>query len=251
MHRITLTIILLFSATAATAVDAASYQKTDGSIVDPIQIYYSGGVHSYSGNNLGPGVNLFEAGLHNADLTGADLTGAILHAAILDHAYLTDADLTNADLTDADLSFADLTNADLRDAVLTGVDLGFTNLYEANLTGADLTDADLGGVAFLEQANLTDADLTGVDLTGVVLTGADLSGSDFSNVLVYDDGTWTDWTDAFYYTDNEPTWHSGMDAAWRTSVGILALAPTSSVPEPSTLLLALIALALLPRRRRR
>ena len=42
-----------------------------------------------------------------------------------------------------------------------------------------------------------------------------------------------------------------MDAAWRTSVGILALAPTNAVPEPSTFLLALIGLALLPRRRRR
>ena len=138
MHRITLIIILLLVATCA---NAASYQKTDGSIVDPIQ-NINGGDLSYSGNNVGPG----------ADLEGANLSNA------------------------------------------------------------------------------------------------DLSGSDFSFVMYYD---YSAWTDAYYYTDNEPTWDSGMDAAWRLNEGILALPPTNAVPEPSTLLLALIALALLPRRRRR
>ena len=158
MHRITLTIILLFS---VTAVDAAWYQKTDGTIVDPIQ-WNLGGDLPYSGKNLEP---------------GADLTGAIL--------------------------------------------------WQADLIGADLT---------------------GALLTGAILIDANLSGSYLSGVLDYNDAAWTD---AFYYTDNEPTWDSGMDAAWRTSVGILALPPTNAVPEPSTLLFALIGLALVPRRRRR
>ena len=92
------------------------------------------------------------------------------------------------------------------------------------------------------------ADLINADLSGAWLGGTDLSGSDFSDVQYYDDANWTN---AFYYTDNEPTWHSSMDAAWRTSEGILALAPTNAVPEPSTLLLALFGLALVPRRRRR
>ena len=183
MHRITLTIILLFS---ATAVDAAWYQKIDGTIVDPIQ-WSLGGDLPYSGNNLEPGSDLTGANLWLADLIGADLTGA------------------------------------------------------------DLTSADLTG-ALLWQADLIGADLTGALLTGAILIDANLSGSYLSGVLDYNDAAWTD---AFYYTDNEPTWDSGMDAAWRTSVGILALAPTNAVPEPSTLLLALIALAMLPRRRRR
>ena len=222
MHRITLIIILLLSVTAA---DAASYQKTDGTIVDPIQSV-SGGDLPYSGNNLQPG----------ADLVGAELSGADLERANLRNADLTGADLSNADLYFAELFYADLSNAYLYDA----------HLRRAFLTSADLTGADLTG------ANLGHADVQYADFTG-----ADLTGSNFGNVFYYNHHT--TWTDAFYYTDNEPTWSSlwdgygnnGMDAAWRESVGILALDPTNAVPEPSTLLLALLGLALVPRRRRR
>ena len=97
MRRITLIIILLFS---ATAVDAAWYQKIDGSIVDPIQSNYGWDL-SYSGNNLEP----------NADLTGADLRWA----------DLTDANLREADLRRADLRWADLRGANLTDANLHGI----------------------------------------------------------------------------------------------------------------------------------
>jgi hypothetical protein len=139
-----------------------------------------------------------------------------------DHSYSGNNLESYADLPYADLYYADLTNADLSNAYLTNADLSEATLTNAKLYFADLDYADL--------------------------TGADLSGSDFSAVFYYDNSTWTD---AFYYTDNEPTWHSGMDAAWRTSAGILALAPTIAVPEPSTILLALIGLALVPRKRRR
>ena len=228
MHRITLSIVLLLS---ATALDAASYQKTDGTIVDPIQDRWSTD-HYYSGYNLEP----------NADLTNADLTNAVLWQADLEGADLTNAVLWQADLEGAYLNYADLYYADLTHAELSNANLTHADLYNADLDGADLRYADLTG-ADLSGANLYDADLRYADLTG-----ADLSGSDFRNVYSWYDATWTD---AFYYTNNEPTWRSGMDAAWRTSVGILALAPTNAVPEPSTLLLALIGLALLPRRRRR
>ena len=223
MHRITLTIILLLSATCA---DAAWYQKTDGTIVDPIQSV-EGGDLPYSGNNLEPGADLPYADLYYADLINADLSEAWL-----DNAYMGYADLSDANLYDADLEGADLTGADLGEAFLSSADLSGADLSGADLVGADLTDADLRYAA----------------LHGADLTGADLSGSNFSNVYHYYNSTWTD---AFYYTDNEPTWHSGMDAAWRTSAGILALAPTIAVPEPSTLLLALLGLALVPLRRRR
>ena len=207
MRRITLTIILLLSSTAATNVDAASYQKTDGSIVDSIQFYY-GGDHWYSGDNLGPGAVLYGAELLEADLSYADLTSAVL---------------SDADLGGVDLSYADLTNADLNYA-----DLRTAYLYGADLTGADLQYADLVYADF---------------------DNANLSGANFSAVSYFDESTWSN---AYYYPDNEPHWSgSGMDVAWRTSVGILALAPTTAVPEPRAILLALIGLALLPRKRRR
>jgi len=195
MGRMTL---FLFAALAVTSVDAAWYQKTDGTIVDPIQSLL-GGDHSYSGNNLQP------------------------------NEYLSYADLTGADLASADLR---------------GVDLWYTRLDGADLTSADLRGADLWET-HLDGADLTSADLRGVDVWDAYLMGADLSGSQLSGVMFYNNATWTD---AFYYTDNEPTWDSGMNAAWRSSVGILALAP---VPEPAAILLALLGLALLPQRRRR
>ena len=128
MRTITL---FLCAALAVTSIDAASYEQTDGTIVDPI-LDVHGNVHSYSGNNLEAGANL---------------------------------------------------------------------------------------------------------------DSADLSGSILTDIQYYIDDTWTD---VFYDYPNEPTWDSGMDAAWRSSVGILR-----TTPEPGTLLLALFGLALLPRRRRR
>lgn len=89
---------------------------------------------------------------------------------------------------------------------------------------------------------MSSADLTSADLTSANLSYADLSGSILTDTQYYIDATWTD---AFYYTDNEPTWASGMDQAWRDSAGILALAP---IPEPTTLLLALLALVAAPLR---
>ena len=152
-----------------------------------------------------------------------------------DHPYSGNNLNTGGNLTGADLIEAELTSAKLMHVTLTDATLSDANLTDANLSDADLTAADL-----------TRADLTGADLIDAILTGANLSGSILTYVWYSHNATWTD---AFYYTDNEPAWHLGMDAAWRSSVGILALAPV--VPEPSTLLLALFGLALLPRRRRR
>jgi hypothetical protein len=174
--------LFLIAAFAASTVGAASYQKTDGTIVDPIlreplSLYPSGhpdgNIHSYSGANLEP----------DAFLTGADLNGANLNGA-----DLTNADLSNADLTLAFLSGADLSNADL--------------------TGADLTSA------FLYRADLSGTDLLAANLTGSILISALYWG-------------YGNWTDAYYYTDKEPHWDSGMTAAWRDSWGILAIDPTS------------------------
>ena len=175
--------LFLIAAFAASTVGAASYQKTDGTIVDPMLDKY-GEPHSYSGANLQPGADLSEAYLRYANLSGSDLSS-------------------------------------------------LRNVWTIN------------------------------------------------------------WTDAYYYTDNVPTWDSGMDQAWRDSEGILAIDPTSGdfnsdgvfdaadytlwkdnggdwkdyrtwkdhfgqstasgsgadhVPEPTTLLLALLALVAAPLR---
>ena len=90
MRTITL---FLFAALVVTSVDAASYQKINGTIVDPIQSVW-GGALPYSGNNVEP-----YADLYYADLSGADLSWA-------------------------SLSYADLTSADLSGATLSGVSSG-------------------------------------------------------------------------------------------------------------------------------
>ena len=75
------------------------------------------------------------------------------------------------------------------------------------------------------------------------LTNNELDAQDWASAI---------WTGAYYYTDLIPIWPDAMDPA---SLGILALAPGEAppwvVPEPAAILLALLALALLPRRRRR
>ena len=218
------------------------------------------------------------ADLANADFTGANLTDAYITAttirgsatnvnftnANLSGSHLQAYDLsgtlfTNADLSGASLSHAYISSAQLQSAAnVTGVIFTGSDQSEMDFSGLDLTNAQFNIFSWGNKTRLREADfsfsvLTGVDFSSAWLwftdfSNADLSGSVFTDATQYNTATWTD---AFYYTDNEPTWNSGMDAAWRSSVGILALAPTSAVPEPAAILLALFGLALLPRRRRR
>lgn len=107
----------------ANGAEAASYMKTNGDVVNPIQSVLGGDLE-YAGPDLEPG----------ADLTSANLTDA----------HLVLADLFGADLSDAILANAILVAADLTDA-----DLASVNLNGANLTGAYLFNADLGGAEWL------------------------------------------------------------------------------------------------------
>ena len=222
MHRIILSIILLFSATVATTADAAWYLQADGppglqTKVDPI-MDTTGNVLSYAGPNVEPGANLDGQNLENADLTMVDLHSS--------------ASLVSTNLSNAWLGMGILTGANLTNAQLNGASLTYTDLGSALLVGADLTWATLSSGSSLTQANL--------------------SGAIFSDLQDYEAANWSG---AFYYTDHEPTWAGGMDPAWRSSVGILARTTDSgnptTVPEPSTLLLALLGLTLVPRKRRR
>jgi len=259
MRTITLFLILLVSL-APIAIDAAWYQKTDLTVVDPIQ-RLGGGNLSYTGNNLEPDASLAFANLRWADLEAANLTGADLYdtdlmSANLQSADLTDARLTYANLYQADLHDATLTGANLYDANLNYATLANANLMEANLNAASLWGADLTGATLLDavliganmrHTHLLGADLMGADLSQTDLTGADLSGSILTATSFWNTSTWTD---AFYNVNDEPTWAMGMDQAWRAAAGIQPLG-SPVVPEPAALLLVLFGLALLPRRRRR
>jgi len=178
----------------------ASYQKTDGTIVDPI-LDTSGNVLDYDGPNLKADANLSGALLNNADLSDANLTNATLTGANLGGAELSGADLTSATLTNATLSGATLTDTTLTNVKSGGItgDGSTTlptvwQLIDGYLIGpaADLTDADLSGAdlisAVLPGANLTDADLSGATLTGVLngatLTNATLMGADLSSATL-------------------------------------------------------------------
>ena len=304
MRRITLTIILLFSSTTA---DAASYEKTDGTIVDPIQSV-DGGDLSYSGSNVEPGALLIDADLNNANLRYANLEGANLEGVTLIKADLTGANLKNSnpngvDLTEAQLYEANLTNANLLNAKLeftdlTDATLNNVNLYQADLSNAILSNADLKGAA-LVGANLDNANLDSADLTSAALNNAYLYGANFSNAKLEDaifTGAFSppstssqlaltpleetiiggaqldeaifvesDLSGAVFDHENDAYDATGWETATWTGASFHylkpALFPTGMIhtdhgivvrtPEPSTLLLALIGLALVPRRRRR
>ena len=179
-YSVTVTANSAESAGEATTVTVStgSYQKIDGTVVDPI-LDTSGKVLDYDGPNLQPSVKTFIANLTDADLTDADLTGV---------------DLTNANLNGANLNGADLTGASLynvQSGSITGspsslptswkliygylMGPGTASIGGANLNGAILTGADLTG-ADLYYADLTDAVLTDAALTEVNLAGADLNG---------------------------------------------------------------------------
>jgi len=223
-----LTSLCLLATLVASSASAASYQKIDGTIVDPLQSV-AGGDLPYAGNNLEPNANLSWADLSWADLSYADLTGAFLSWADLSYADLTDANLSYANLKGADLFYAYLTDANLSDA-----DLFDASLHHAYLTGANLSDAYLTG------ANLSDADLSYADLTDADLSYADLRYATFSTGTRLPDGQ----TVAQHGFDV-----AGLEAYLDVDpVSALRADNLTIVPEPTTLPLALLALTAVPLR---
>jgi MYXO-CTERM domain-containing protein len=101
----------------------------------------------------------------------------------------------------------------------------------AILTGLDLSLINLGGL------QLTDADLRFTSLRSALIEGTDFRGADLTGAtsLQYAIGQ-----AIFSHETILPAYFNAYDAGW-----------TYVTPEPSTLLLALFGLALLPRRRRR
>jgi uncharacterized protein YjbI with pentapeptide repeats len=176
-----LALSLLLALTLSSSAFAASYQQTNGTIVDPIQNTF-GGNHPYSGIDLAPLANprfadLSYAYLAHMDQNGGDLVGSIFVGADLSESNLRSTRLAEVDLTDADLS---------------GSDLLFSNLVLADLTRANLTGVDLTGVRF-EQATAEGADFSGAIFIGAVHLGS------VTGVAKYDE--FTDFTNAWDSVD--------------------------------------------------
>jgi uncharacterized protein YjbI with pentapeptide repeats len=100
--------LFLIAAFAASTVGGASYQKVDGTIVDPIMYTSPDWPHSYSGADLRPQATLRHADLTYANLYGTNLANANLNEATLSGVYLYEANLSGANLTYANLYGADL-----------------------------------------------------------------------------------------------------------------------------------------------
>ena len=109
VHCLSLVIFLVTLFGDALA-QAASHEKKDGTIVDPI-FDTSFQVHPYSGPNLESEAILTDAVLNNANLSHANLTEAGLPRANLTDVNLTNADLTQAHLVSAGFFGVSLTNA--------------------------------------------------------------------------------------------------------------------------------------------
>ena len=109
-------VLVLIGVFVSQDVWAASYQRIDGTIVDPIQNTY-GGDSAYSGPNLEPGADLYGAAFIETELRYANLSYANLSNANLLYASLNFADLSYADLSYADLDRVELAHL-ARDALL-------------------------------------------------------------------------------------------------------------------------------------
>ena len=264
MYRATILGSFLLSCFAllsiSSSLDAASYQKTDGTIVDPLQSRLPGvGDHPFDGNDLRPSADLRGADLSMAALEQADLAGADMSGAILSDSDLIDADLSGTVLLGAAMDTINMEGVVARDANFSGA--RFVGSYGArgDFSGADFTGADMSTF------DLTGADLLGAvlihaiadvvefhntDLRNACFTCANITLSNFNGANVGG----TDFVNAYYHNDFAPIGlfnPEGKGVLSLTWPDVPEACRSAAVPEPATILLAFFGLALLRRRRRR
>jgi uncharacterized protein YjbI with pentapeptide repeats len=210
--------LLALSGLLGSAANAASYQKTDGTIVEPIRsalcsttpCTYIQDESPYSGPALEPrsraaGFNVSFSDLREADLREADLQGVNFSYSDLSPGTFVAADMRSADLSIARLASPDLDHADLRgarwcvaflaDADLHGarLNLGCNGCDQAGISSiarADLSETRLPGSSFtsecyapdvnFENADLRNSRFVEMSLAGSNMNGADLRGAYFS-----------------------------------------------------------------------
>jgi len=240
---------------------AASYQKTDGTVIDPI-LDTASSTHPYNGPDLEPdacldwgedlsGANLAGADLSDVWMEGTDLSGANLIFANLAESNLSGADLSGADLSGADLTDSFLWNTNMESADLTGANLssaflGYTNLTSASLRYTNLTGANLGKGEDLSCETCPSANLSGADLTGANLTGANLTDSLLDNAIFSHDSVLHDGQTVSQWDFDE----SGLQAYLEGTRSAFGANNLTIVPAPSTLsLLAIGGLTVFRRRR--
>jgi len=216
--------LYLVASTGAIGQDAlaASYRRTNGTIVDPMtSAFCEGGwictypspyiseIHPFGGPPLEPGVSIPGADLSMADLRDVDLREADLRN--VDFSYsdvrgdlraadlrlaggisprFESAALDHVDLRGNWLAGANLTNADLHAANADGMTCaglggsGNTSLLSVNLSSARVRDSYFNEYCSLSSANFGRADLRGSDFSDLDFSDVDLDRADLRGVYL-------------------------------------------------------------------
>ena len=223
-------LVFVFSVMSGGVAGAASYQRTDGTIVDPI-LDLDGNVANYTGPNLAPGQTI-DSDYSSLDLTEVDLTGAIFSNST--NAIFGDVILSRASFSQSQgsLTFFDGVDAtfarfDFADLQLNFFGIGAIN----NFSGASFRGANLNGTTFQYFNSTTEepaVDLSGADFSDAILTNVSFSGP-LINMYI-----------------GSPLYNANTDFTGTTTNGGQPFDPVAAgwtlVPEPSSSLLISLGL---------